>query len=239
MVGHGPACWISAMLSRTQDEQGPFFVSVAMKIRELLGSRKKGKQFSCNWCCEAYQKAFTFRTVSTKKWQVLKSSHTMQSYSSITNCCDMVLFTPKHCLSYLWFKAHVYVCVCIYQSICLNQIFLLSLRILWFTWSQPVPQPWGECWVATAELQLSWRCSFSSLGSGYFHRKAKCFRNWRDAVRRCVGEANTCIADIFFWSMETVLILSSLQWSTETLSPKACSLPGQPNKVFCLFYLYS
>ena len=163
----------------------------------------------------------------------------MQSYSSITNCCNIVLFIPKHCLSHLWFKVHVYLCVCIYRSVCLNQIFLLSLRVLWFTWSQPVPQHRGERWAATAELQLSWRCSFSSFGSGYFHHKGKWFRKWRDAVPRCLGEADTCISDIFFWSMETVLILSALRWSTETLSPKACSLPGQPNRAFCLFYLYS
>lgn len=114
-----------------------------------------------------------------------------------------MLFTPKHCLSYLRFKVHVYVWVCIYQSICLNQIFLLSSRVLWFSWSQPVPQHRGEHWTVTAELWLSWRCSFSSFGSAYFDHKAKCFRK----IHR-----NTMPQSMLFtWSAkQSVLPISSL-----------------------------
>lgn len=135
----GPACWTSAMLSRTRDEQGPSFcVNCTENTTEILRSGQEGKQFSGNWCREAHQESFTFRT-----WQVFKSSHRMQSYGSITNCCDTILFTPRHCLPYLWFKVHLSGCVCICWSICPNQAFLLTLRVLWFPWSQPVPQHQG------------------------------------------------------------------------------------------------
>jgi len=39
-------CWVSATLSRTQDEQGPFSVSVAMKIKSRFsGAGRRESSF--------------------------------------------------------------------------------------------------------------------------------------------------------------------------------------------------
>ena len=134
----------------------------------------------------------------------------------------------------------MYVCVCIYRPICLNPAFLLSLRVLQFPWRQPVPQHRGERGATTAELQLSWRCSFSSFGSRYFHHKGKWFRNWRDAVLRCLGEGDIWQLKHFwhFFLERGDSFLSSLQWSTETLSSKACLSSGQPNSALPLLSLF-